>query len=366
MPIVVLLLLLSLASGTLASTLPSCERNGTLVYSRDCLDNEPAPAAPGADHAPHASASALKPDDCSPAELARSAFKGTPRLRRCALTAAKSGQATEDGRTLLHWAVTGGQVKTAQWLIDIGAPLSAGSRRDLGGQPLHLAAEAGDRAMTRLLLKAGAPVDGRDLFGYTPLHRAAAAGQVAVVEALLASGADIEARDRTGKTPLLLAVSHQRPEILDRLLQAGADPGVSTHKGRNALHYAEGDAELMVKVLAAGADEPPAQAGNSPLRKLIKSGAAANWESIRQLLLLRPDMARRDSYALLVLSLEQNHLPLFRLLLQQGANAGELRLARFQERPEFLRALLKHGIMAPARGDDKIADSALPRGENKG
>ena len=58
-----------------------------------------------------------------------------------------------------------------------------------GWTALHMAAQAGDADLTRLLLNAGAPIDATNAIGLTPLHSAALSGQVRITEYLLSHGA---------------------------------------------------------------------------------------------------------------------------------------------------------------------------------
>ena len=80
---------------------------------------------------------------------------------------------------------------------------------------LHLAANQGNFAATRLLVKRGATVHARDNNGRTPLHHASYDGcpdtshaeSIDVIQLLLEHGADIQAVDDKQNTLLHLAAN---------------------------------------------------------------------------------------------------------------------------------------------------------------
>ena len=74
-----------------------------------------------------------------------------------------------------------------------------------GRTALHVAAEFGHLAATRLLLEHGMSVEARDACGETALHLAARHGHVDVARLLLAAGADRATRDGLGQRPDTLA-----------------------------------------------------------------------------------------------------------------------------------------------------------------
>lgn len=110
----------------------------------------------------------------------------------------------------LHLACQAGDVAVVRLLLECGADpnrhnVSATSDH---GTALHYAARGGHLETARALLEHGAEVDARDGIGYTPLHEAvygphATAGEM--VEFLLDSGADVNAEAKYGgDTPLQL------------------------------------------------------------------------------------------------------------------------------------------------------------------
>ena len=110
-------------------------------------------------------------------------------------------------------------------MLDLG--FSSGARNGFGEQPLHSAAYAGNADMVRLLIDAGADVDGRDArFGATPLAFATVgsgecAGQpgdwTGVVRSLAGAGASRDGVWISGKPP--------SEEVIDLLRGYGIAPG---------------------------------------------------------------------------------------------------------------------------------------------
>ncbi|XP_065839582.1 uncharacterized protein [Oscarella lobularis] len=109
---------------------------------------------------------------------------------------------------------------------------------DAGSNPLHSAAEKGDRSIVKSLI-ATYGVDCTDFMGRTPLTYAVMGNKIKCCDALLKSGADVAAQDRNGRTPLLWAAYYGHAEIIKLLLAKNkslaemVDP-----EGRTALHWA--------------------------------------------------------------------------------------------------------------------------------
>ena len=118
-------------------------------------------------------------------------------------------------------------------LMDAGASVDGQNRH--GYSALLFAASDGNAAVVRLLLDAGVEVDLRDENDFTPLHHAVhfassrspthLASTIETVRMLIAAGADVNARGARGRTPLHLgAAEGVVGELLDTLIEAGAVP----------------------------------------------------------------------------------------------------------------------------------------------
>ena len=77
----------------------------------------------------------------------------------------------DNGRSLLHWACSGGHKELVQWLLEAGSEVDA--RDDSRWTPLIIASSAGHEAVVRLLLGAGANINACTDQGRSPLLYAA-------------------------------------------------------------------------------------------------------------------------------------------------------------------------------------------------
>ncbi len=146
------------------------------------------------------------------------------------------------------WAVRCGQLDA---LKELGKdPAALAIRNCQGYCLLHAAAEAGHAEIIHWLIKRGADVNAPTAFiGWfpkaTPLHAAAAAGKVPAAKVLLAAGARIEGTadkstaskivSKSGYTPLLAAVTEGQKEMVAFLLDSGADIEAKATKNVTAL-----------------------------------------------------------------------------------------------------------------------------------
>lgn len=158
------------------------------------------------------------------------------------------------GDTALHIAAAGHRVEIAKILLNTGADVSAAGNH-LQCQPLHYAADGclnnpfwdAERqiAMIRLLLEAGAIIDGSDKNGATPLHHAVRNRCAVAVKCLLAAGADVTLKSKSGSTPFHVAVQSldrretnverakaAQREIIEAFLECGVSPSLLDAKGK--------------------------------------------------------------------------------------------------------------------------------------
>ena len=163
--------------------------------------------------------------------------------------------------TLIVDAAERGDVAAVRALLKQAADASA-ARAD-GLTALHVAAERNDAELASVLLTAGANLRATTrLGGYTPLHLAGEAGATAVIKALAAAGADVNARTTTGATPLMFAAASGSADAVNLLIELSAEP--------NAIETANGQTALM---FAAALDRADA------VRALLRKGADATLAS---------------------------------------------------------------------------------------
>ena len=172
----------------------------------------------------------------------------------------------------------------------VGAPSSPVAEmavRANPDSPVADAAQRGDLAAVRLLLRDGADVNAAQGDGMTALHWAAERGSRELAEVLLYAGARVDAGTRIGHyTPLHLAARAAHGQVVTLLLDAGADPEArTTNSGASALHLAAGagDPSVIAGLVKAGADVNAREAawGQTPL---IFAAANNRTDAIRALL----------------------------------------------------------------------------------
>lgn len=109
---------------------------------------------------------------------------------------------------------------------------------NVAGPPLIIAANSSDGERLRLLMDAGADVNGIGNSGRTVLTEIVQWADVATIEYILAHGADPNGFwGQWGRSPLHLASALGRPEVVMLLLRYGADIHARTYHGKTALMW---------------------------------------------------------------------------------------------------------------------------------
>jgi ankyrin repeat protein len=199
---------------------------------------------------------------------------------------------TVSGATPLHSAVDAGNKAITELLLRYGADINAKVRD--GETPLHLAAGRGYTTIVETLIAAGADLSARGVHGQTPLHRAAQSGSDAIVNLLIDANLDINARDRGGMTPLHYA-ARSSFETSKLLLSRGADIDATDPRQDTPLHYAAagGQTEVIALFLNPGRFELETKAadvnarnseGFTPLHYAVRLGFGADVEAVKLLL----------------------------------------------------------------------------------
>jgi hypothetical protein len=129
--------------------------------------------------------------------------------------------------------------KTAAAALFLEAGFSPDARDNTGVPLICLAARAGDRHITNMLLKAGASVNLQALDrGSTALIDCASGKHRDIMADLLAAGADVNLKSKDGQSALIIAVGLNDEEAAALLLKAGANPDEPDSLGASARKYA--------------------------------------------------------------------------------------------------------------------------------
>ncbi|OLC81617.1 MAG: hypothetical protein AUH72_08985 [Acidobacteria bacterium 13_1_40CM_4_65_8] len=126
-----------------------------------------------------------------------------------------------------------------------------------GNSPVADAAQAGDKAGVRALLKQAADVNAAQGDGMTALHWAAMKNDADLAQTLLYASANVKATTRIGGyTPLILAAQQGCAEVMEPLIKAGADVNAKTANGTTPLMFAaaSGNTNAVEVLLDHGAD----------------------------------------------------------------------------------------------------------------
>lgn len=164
---------------------------------------------------------------------------------------------TRDQNLPLHIAAVKNQVEIAKLLLEAGAKLEGGDVDD--STPLMVAANSGSTEMINFLLSRGASVNRRDRNGACPAYFAMTSNRLATLQQLLQAGADLHFRNQVGMTALHIAAGRGNPEMVAFLLEQGLDPNSQDAFGRSPLftailHPLRGTPAIIDLLLAAKAD----------------------------------------------------------------------------------------------------------------
>ena len=132
-------------------------------------------------------------------------------------------------------------------------------KNNMGQTPLMLACAGDFRTMEEVetaLLEAGADASIADNQSRTALHMASQAGNKDIIRLLCDNGVDVNGSDQQGKTPLLLAAREGQNDMVAFLIENGADVNLVSNSQRSALYYAteNGFTEIVEQLLMAGAE----------------------------------------------------------------------------------------------------------------
>ena len=154
-----------------------------------------------------------------------------------ALMAAGADVNLQSRVSVVQMAVKGGEMAIVMAAIEHGADVNAVDSQNQE-TALHVATVFHERIAIDALVKAGADVNARDIYGCTALHNAAGRLNLDALLALLEHGADLNAQDEDQDTPLHWAAAkartHPAAKVVGSLLRAGADETILNDEGKAA------------------------------------------------------------------------------------------------------------------------------------
>ncbi|XP_056279286.1 ankyrin repeat domain-containing protein 50 isoform X1 [Pseudoliparis swirei] len=240
-----------------------------------------------------------------------------------------------EGWTALRSAAWGGHGEAVRLLLDAGANVDGCDAE--GRTALRAAAWGGHEEIVLTLLDYGAQVDKADSMGRTPIIAAAYMGHREAVEILLDRRAEVNLADGDGRTALSVAALcvptaagvKGYGEVAALLLERGADPGHRDHDGMTPLLLAayEGHDDIAELLLEAGADveETVGPGGHVPaaaaaVTPLLAAAAMGHMKTVSRLLFwgAAVDAIDCEGRTALCLAAARGGVQVVRSLLERG------------------------------------------------
>ncbi|EQC37216.1 hypothetical protein SDRG_05442 [Saprolegnia diclina VS20] len=166
------------------------------------------------------------------------------------------GDAYAVGDTLVHTACRMQQLDVLKYLLLLGVDVNA--RNAIGVAPLYICAATGALPFVEALVRASASVRGATgPNGDSALHVAVQENHFTIARLLVHAGADVNGQSAIGDTPLHIASMHGHGPMVAYLLRKGADVSRENARGETSLMKAcQLGHETVVTLLERALDTP--------------------------------------------------------------------------------------------------------------
>lgn len=145
-----------------------------------------------------------------------------------------------NGSPLVEIAARSGHVWLVRDLLKLGVTFDGSE--EIGGTNefhlSHIAAEAGEPELIKILAQSGANLNVTNQYGENPIHIAIGSGSFDVLRPLFQQGVSLDNADGSGSTPVHLAVMRRDPDSLRELLSLGANPNSYGPEGKLPIDFA--------------------------------------------------------------------------------------------------------------------------------
>jgi cytohesin len=210
-----------------------------------------------------------------------------------------------------------------------------------GSTALLWAAYHSDIPMAQVLITAGANVNAANRYGVTPLLQASRTGDVPMMDLLLRSGADAKLRHSEGETPLMAAARTGKIEAVRLLLQQGVNVNdADGFQRQTPLMWAaaDGHTEVVRALLEAGAlpnlkahittlqERSHADHPTGGFTALMFAARNGHVEAVRELLQnpqTNPSLTNGDGATALMIAIMNDRFDLARQMVEWGADAND-------------------------------------------
>lgn len=273
--------------------------------------------------------------------------------------------AGDEGWTALMEAAYREKATMVKRLLRAGADVEARERR-YGLSALMVAAKTDEPEIVTALIAKGAGLNHAGVKrGLTALHFALAntgLKSVEIVSELLVAGAKPGTPAKDGFTPLMAAVESGLVDKLSLIVSENVEVNAVTEDGRTAIGRAadNGSAEMVRRLLAAGAVATAPQGRMTPLSAAVRAGSV---EAARLLIDAgaNPDRPDKGGKTPLILAVLGAHDALLELLLERGAapdgrnskdGTTALMWAANTGRKSFVKLLMERGANAALAAQD--------------